>query len=258
MRLARAACLALLLCATAAPSARAELSEKGDLFVHFQGGITPVALPRAHRAPIAITVQGTVRTLSGERPPALRKIKIELNRNGHLETRGLPTCGYRQLLASSPAKALASCGDALVGEGAYKAKSAFPESEAFPSRGHVLAFNARYRGQRAILAHIYGTHPAPATRILVFHVHHAKGTYGTVITGRLSPALNRYGYAQAIAFGFYRRYVYRGQARSYLSAACSAPLGFSTAIFPFARVTAGFEDGRTLSSTLVRSCRVSS
>lgn len=252
--------LALLIAAAAfaAPLARAELSEKGDLFVHFQGGIDPVVLPRTHRVPIAVTVQGTVKTFSGQQPPALRKIEIELNRNGRLETRGLPTCGYRRLVASSPAGALANCRDALVGEGAYKAKSAFPEQEAFPSRGHVLAFNARYRGRPAILAHIYGIHPAPATRLLVFYIHHSKGAYGTAITGELPPALNRYGYAQAFAFGFFRRYVYRGKARSYLSAACPAPLGFSRAIFPFARVTAAFEDGRTLSSTLVRSCRVRS
>jgi hypothetical protein len=46
--------------------AQAELVERGDLFVRFRGGITPNALPRATLAPIAISVAGTVKTLSGD------------------------------------------------------------------------------------------------------------------------------------------------------------------------------------------------
>ena len=44
----------------------------GALFVRFSGAITPSALPRQARAPIAVRLAGTVKTLSGERPPALR------------------------------------------------------------------------------------------------------------------------------------------------------------------------------------------
>ena len=53
--------------------AQAELTARGDLFVKFSGGIAPNALPRDARAPISVSVAGTVRTLSGERPPALRR-----------------------------------------------------------------------------------------------------------------------------------------------------------------------------------------
>ena len=45
-------------------------------------------------------------------------------------------------------------------------------------------------------------------------------------------------------------------ARSYLSAACDAPAGFPGASFPFAHASMTFADGRTLASTLTRSCRV--
>ena len=72
--------------------AHAELTERGDLFVRFQGGINPTALPRKRPAPITVSVAGSVKTLSGERPPALRKIEIELNRGGELNSRGLPIC----------------------------------------------------------------------------------------------------------------------------------------------------------------------
>jgi hypothetical protein len=239
------------------PLAHAELAEKGDLFVSFQGGIAPNALPRKKLAPIAVSVIGAVKTLSGERPPALRRIRIELNRGGHLDSRGLPVCRYSELVASSRRQALAACKDALVGDGEYHAKTAFPEQETFPSEGHILAFNGFYEGHSAILAHVYGGKPVPITRVIVFRIHRTGGTFGTVLTGGLSEALNHYGYIVGLSLRLYRRFDVDGRQRSYLSAACAAPAGFPSAVFPFARASMSFADGRTLSSTLTRGCRVS-
>lgn len=237
--------------------AHAELTERGDLFVRFQGGIDPTALPREQLAPITVSVGGTVKTLSGERPPALRKIRIELNRSGQLDAHGLPICRYGQLVAVGPRRALEACRDTLVGEGDYVGKTAFPEQATFPSQGHILAFNGLYRGREVILAHVYGTDPVPITRIIVFYIHHSGGTYGTTITGFLPDAVNHYGYVQGLTLRLHRTYTYRGRRRSYLSASCAAPSGFTAAAFPFARASMTFADERTLSSTLTRSCRVS-
>jgi hypothetical protein len=248
------AVIALLSIATIAS---AELTERGDLFVRFQGGINPAALPRVQRAPITVSVAGRVKTLSGERPPALREIEIELNRGGELNSNGLPLCRYGQLVAVSSARAMEECGDAAVGDGAYIGKSAFPEQAAFPARGRILAFNGVYRGREVILAHVYGASPVPITRIIVFYIHRSGGTFGTMIKGSLPEAVNHYGYVEEIALRLHRNYTYRGQRRSYLSAACDAPSGFTVATFPFARASMAFADGRTLSSTLTRSCRVS-
>lgn len=255
-RLVAVVLAATLVFALVAEMAGAELTERGDLFIRFNGGISPSALPRKQLAPIAINVSGTVKTLSGERPPALRGIKIELNRGGVLNSRGLPKCHYSDLIASYPDEAMEHCGSALVGEGVYKANTAFPEQATFPSQGHILAFNGIYEGREAILAHIYGTEPVPITRVLVFHIHHKGGTFGTVLAARLPQAVNHYGYVIRVALKLFRRYVFHGQQRSYVSAACAAPAGFSAASFPFARTSMTFEDGRRLSSTLTRSCQV--
>lgn len=249
--------VAVALMALIAPFAHAELTERGDLFVRFRGGIAPDALPRTKLAPIAVNVDGRVKTLSGERPPALRRIRIALNRAGRLDPHGLPVCRYSQLVAASPQKVLDACGDSLVGEGSYAAKTAFPEQETFPSHGHILAFNAVYEGQSALLAHIYGHEPVPITRIIVFRIHRTGGTFGTVLTGTLPDAVNHYGYVVGIALRLFRRFDFHGRQRSYLSAACAAPAGFPSAVFPFARASMTFADGRTLSSTLTRSCKVS-
>lgn len=248
--------LAVALLAVAAPLAHAELTERGDLFVKFSGGIAPTALPRYSRAPISVRVAGTIKTLSGQRPPALRRISISINRGGHIDTHGLPVCRQSQIEPSSSEEALAVCGPALVGGGSYAANVAFPEQTTFPTRGRILAFNAVVDGQRAILAHVYGASPAPITRVVVFHIHEDPGTYGTVLTGELPASLNRYGYLERISLSLHREFTYRGRPRSYISAACDAPAGFPGAVFPFARASMTFADGRTLASTLTRSCKV--
>lgn len=242
--------------AMAASFAHAELTERGDLFVKFSGGIAPNALPRHTRAPISVSVSGTVKTLSGERPPALRRISIAINRGGRLDARGLPLCQRSQIDPSSSQEAMAACGPALVGAGSYAADVAFPEQSAFPSQGRILAFNAVVDGQRAILAHVYGRKPVPITRIIVFHIHEGGGAFGTVLTGWLPVTVNRYGYVKRISLSLHRNFIYRGRPRSYLSAACAAPAGFPGASFAFARASMTFADGRTLASTLTRSCKV--
>jgi hypothetical protein len=236
--------------------AQAELTSRGDLFVKFSGGIAPNALPRNARAPISVQVTGTVRTLSGDRPPALRGISIAINRGGRLDTRGLPTCRRRQIEPSSTREALARCGPALVGGGSYDADVAFPEQSSFPSHGRLLAFNAVVGGKRAILAHVYGANPIPITRIIVFHIRQTGGTYGTILSGALPASTNRWGYLRRISLTLHRDFTYEGRRRSYLSAACDAPAGFPGASFPFAHASMRFADGRTLSSVLTRTCKV--
>jgi hypothetical protein len=242
--------------AAAASLAQAELTSRGDLFVRFSGGIAPNSLPRDSRAPISVSVAGTIRTLSGERPPALRRIAIAINQGGRLDAHGLPICHQARIEPSTTREALARCGPALVGRGNYAADVVFPEQSAFPSRGRILAFNAVVDGQRAILAHVFGAKPVPITRIVVFHIHERDGTYGTVLAGSLPASLNRWGYLTRISLSLHRNFTYRGRQRSYLSAACEAPAGFPGAVFPFAHASMTFADGRTLSSTLTRSCKV--
>jgi hypothetical protein len=236
--------------------AHAELVERGDLVVKVEGGIAPTALPRHVNAPISVRVDGTVRTLSGDRPPALRFISIAINRGGRIETRGLPVCQRGEIEATDAAQALEVCGRALVGRGRFAAAVSFPEQNEFPLRGGILAFNTVIDGKRAILAHVYGTDPFPNTRIIVFHIRKSQGTFGTVLTASLPSSLIGHGYLKRIVLNLRREFVYRGRAHSYLSAACAAPSGFSSGVFPFVRVGMTFADGRKLASTLIRTCRV--
>src|SRR5215469_11714129 len=96
-------------CLLVVSGAEAELVERGDLFIKFQGGIEPTALPRGERAPITVGIDGTIRTLSGEHPPALRFISIAINRGGQIDTKGLPRCRRGQLEPATSEQALEAC-----------------------------------------------------------------------------------------------------------------------------------------------------
>jgi hypothetical protein len=251
-----AAAIAILF-GLAAASALGELAQRGNLFIRFDGGIAPRALPRHALRPVSVRIEGTVRTPGGGEPPALRQIEIALNRAGKLSAVGLPTCHRNRVETATPGEALAACGTSLVGSGGIVARTSLADQAPATVRAEVLLFNATDGGHAALLAHIYQAQPSPLTRVAVFSIRHRPGTFGTVITGRLPSSLNRNGYLKSIFLQLERRYVFRNRRRSYISAACSAPSGFSAATFPFAKTSMTFEDGRTLSSTLVRSCRVS-
>ncbi len=236
--------------------AQAELSQKGQLFVRFDGGISPKALSRVTPEPIAARIEGTVKVPPGQVPPSLSQIRIALNSGAHLDWRGLPTCRASRITTSSSSEALAACSSALVGSGGIVAQTDFADQSPYLLRGEVTLFNGVEHGRPVILAHIYQASPAPITSIVTFQIHHSSGTFGTVITAALPPSLEHGGYLKSIFLQLERTYVFHGQKRSYLSASCSAPAGFSVATFPFAQASMTFDDGRKLSSTLYRSCRV--
>src|ERR1043165_2801387 len=226
-----------LACFLVASIAHAELIERGDLFVKFDGGIFPTALPRHTTAPITVSVDGTIKTLSGERPPALPFIAIAINKGGRIDTKGLPTCRRSQIEPATSQQALEVCGPALGGAGRSLGALALPERSSFPLQGRVLAFNTVINGKRAILAHVYGSNPIPNSRILVFHIHKSSGTFGTVLTAAPAARLNHFGYLKRITLNLRRDFAYRGRKHSYLSAACAAPAGTTIGIFPFVRVS---------------------
>ena len=232
------------------------MTQRGDLFVHFGGGISPRALPRESPALVGVRIEGTISVPAGRQPPSLRRIEIAINRGGQLSTRGLPACPRQRLESATTSEALAACGQALVGTGGIVARTAIADQAASAVRGDILLFNGASDGRPVILGHVYQARPVPIVRVVVFRIRHTAGTFGTVITGQLPASLNRNGHLESIFLRLERRYVFRGRQRSYLSAACSAPPGFAAATFPFARASMSFDDGRTLSSTLVRSCKV--
>jgi hypothetical protein len=242
----------------AAVTAGAEVTQKGILRVSFEGRISPHRLPRTGAAPVTVSLAGNIKTVDGSSPPQLRTISLAINRRGRLDYRGLPVCRYDQIDPASSGEAIDACRASLVGTGTFEANVALPEQSPFPSNGRVLAFNGLRHGRPVIFAHIFGTEPLPQSFVLPFAIERTEGAFRTVLVAHLPRVAANWGFVSGISLTLARRFRFRGTTHSYLSAGCPAPMGFPGAVFAFARASFGFEDGKSLSSTLTRSCEVSS
>ncbi len=231
-----------------------DVVQRGPVRVSFDGKITPSALPRHGLAPVGIAFETKIAAVSGGTPPQLRRISIAINRNGRFSSRGLPVCRLREIQPSTTGGALAACSGSLVGEGHFSANVQLPEQSPFPSAGKVLVFNSRLHGKPALLAHIYGTEPAPTSNVLPFAIRDTNGTYGTILEAALPQATGNWGYVTGLRMTLKRRFSYRGKARSFLSAGCPAPAGFPGAVFPLARTSFDFAGGMSLVSVLSKNC----
>lgn len=248
------AAVALLLLGAAA-FAMAEIAQNGNLRVAVSGKLSPHTLPRTGTAPVAVTVGGQISTTDETEPPQLRKMTIEINRHGRIESAGLPTCKANSIRTASNGRALATCGKALVGEGKFNGTIALPGSAPYPFEGKLLVFNSSEHGHPVLLAHIYSPHPFATSFVIAFAISQKrKGTYGTVLTADLRKALGTKKNLTGIEMTLSRRYSYKGKRRSYVSAGCPAPKGFSSATYSLARTSFGFADGRKLGVVLPRTC----
>ncbi len=236
--------------------AQAEITQRGDLRLDFDGRFAPKVLPRDRDAPVSVLIGGAVSSVNGGRPPGLRHISIAVNRYSKVYTRGLPRCQSGLLQSTSTDEALERCGPALVGTGNFGAVVDFSKDH-FPVEGRILAFNSGSPEKPGLLLHIYGPSPAQTTIVLRFKISRpAKGEFGTVFSARIPEIASDLGYVTDLSLKFDRQYRYRGQARSFLSARCAAPAGFSGGPFAFAKGRFDFDNGQRLSTTLTRVCRV--
>jgi len=168
--------------------------EEDERRVSVSGKLTPKRLPRRGRAPVSLGFGDRI-------DPATSR------------------------------EALSLCRSALVGRGSFRARVRLPQQSPFPSRGKVWAFNGTLGGRPAILAHIYGTEPAPTSFVLPFLIRRGGGTFGTVLEASLPEATGEWGFVTGISMTLGRRFASGGGRRSYLSAGCPAPPGFGSAGF---------------------------
>jgi hypothetical protein len=228
----------------------------GNIVVVFEGTISPSKLPRAGTAAVGVQMGGKIKTTDRTAPPKLERIVLDINRNGVLETKGLPTCSLGKLRSISSQGARRACSDALIGSGSVTSRVSLPGQGAFSSIGNLLAFNGRHKGRQAIFAQVASGAPLPLTYVIVFEVKRKSGQFATSLVGTMPPIASEYGFISAFNLLLRRQYSFNGRKMSYASAGCPAPDGFTQVNFSFAKVSYEFADGRRLSSKLVRKCTV--
>lgn len=255
-RLAIAAALLVAWLPAGAAVAR-QFVQDGTLRVAFDARLLPHALPRERPAPVTVHLAGAVRTTDGSTPPQLREISIAMNRAAIVSVAGLPSCSAPRIQQTSTEAALKSCPGALIGRGHFAANVNFPGSPAFPARGTVLIFNDTSKGRMGLLLHLYGSSPVRAAFVLPFKItRQSEGRFGTVFATRLPRLASDQGYVTDISLEIGRKYGYRGERRSFISASCAAPAGFPGAFFELAKATFSFAGGQRLVSRLPGDCKV--
>lgn len=247
------AALALLGILLAGP-ARAERSQHGNLIVSLDGGLTPLKLPRRHPAPVALRLEGGLRTADGATLPRVTRVVLGLPKQGLLNVRGLPSCSRRRLRNATSEQAMRSCGDALVGRGRLRADVLLPNQAPFAIQARLLAFNGRVHGRTAVILHAFVANP-PTVAVLPFVLDRGSGRFPRALVADLPPSLGPWPHFAHFSITLRRRFSWRGRKRSYLSASCPVPPRFTAGFFSFARIDFEIAGGQRVGTAIARGCR---
>lgn len=251
------ATLAVFAAVALTATATAATLQVGGLRLSATGQILPYKLPRHEKAPIAVFIAGHVGTVDGSVPPQLQRMAIRVNRHGALRSEGLPTCTIEQLHPTSTDKALANCGDALVGSGRFWASVIFPDQRPYPTRGRLLVFNGKQNGKPVLFAHIYTVDPINTSFVITFQIKRIDhGQFGTELAAAFPKSLGEWGFVDRIKLTLRRKYEFHGKQRSYFNASCPAPAGAKVASFQLADASFYFEGRKPITIGVTKNCGV--
>ncbi len=230
-------------------SALALRLQVANIVVVTDGGFTPTTLPKVGYAPIKLNGHGKISTVDGGLPPILDEIILWFDRNGEVETRGLPVCTPRKLAATTTAAARKLCPGAIVGTGFGKAVVNFPEQPSIPASSPITIFNgAEKNGNPTVLAHAHLTVPAPTTFVVPIEIQRVNnGRYGFKTVARIPQIAGGSGTPIYGRLKIGREWNYKGERLSYVNAGC--PDGRLQAKGEFT-----FKDGTKLNGDLLKRC----
>jgi hypothetical protein len=233
-------------------SASALHLQVGNIVVDTNGGFSPTTLPKHKVAPIKLHGYGKISTADGGLPPILKQITIWFDKNGAVETRGLPVCTPGKLAATTTPQARKLCPGAIVGTGFGKAVVNFPEQAPIPAGSPITIFNGREKnGNPTVLAHAHLTVPGPVTFVVPIEIQRVSdGRYGFKTVAEIPRIAGGYGTPIYGRLSIGREWTYKGERLSYANASC--PDGRLQAKGEFS-----FKDGTLLQGTLFRPCKSS-
>jgi hypothetical protein len=154
--------------------------EIDNTIVSATAGISPRALPPRADAPVQVESVTRIKTTDGSQPPTLKEIVFIFDRNGSLDTKGLPTCTLAKLAETTPQVARKRCAGAIVGTGVGHAEVHMPGRPAIEISSPLTFFNAPPTdGRPSLIVHAYETVPVPKTVLVPFSIERIhKGRYG--------------------------------------------------------------------------------
>lgn len=247
----KVAVLALSVALATAGVAVGERVQAGNLVVDVDGGFTPSKLPKKNPAPITLRAQADISTADGSVPPPLQKLVLNFDRNGFLQTKGLPVCPPSKLENTTAPVARKKCKQSIVGTGTASALIAFPAQAPIPATSPLTIFNGpRTGGNPSVIVHAYLTIPAPTTFVIPSPITRAKGRYRYRVTSNIPPIAGGYGSLTHFDFKIHKVWKVKGKQVSYASARCSDGRLQASGEFTFG-------DGTVMSGSVFRPCKSS-
>jgi len=237
-----------------AGSASAVTVLAGNLLIKVEGATSPSALPKSRMAPIGFHGSASVATNDGSHIPPALSTQLLVDKHIKIDTTGLPTCTLAKIQSSPPTAAMRACGDALIGRGTSTAQVQFPEQASFAAKGPLLAFNGPSGGGYGAgayheqLYYVYADVPLPTALIAVAKVSKATGKYGYKISISIPKIAGGAGSFSGAEFTIDRKWTYKGEKHSFLSAECA------NGHFE-AQVEVAFGDGENLTGNVLQACR---
>lgn len=239
------ACTALL--ALSVGGADAALIKVGSLVLKADGGFVPSSLSRYEHEPIDFHGRANLINTQGGAPTALEEMRLEFDRDGKLETRGLPVCPVGRIAHATVDGARRKCADAIIGTGHV---GAIFDLFGVPTQARVRAtlFNGpRKRGHPTVVGHTYTVLPTVRTYVAVIPIRKLKGGPYSYRATFDVPKLAADGVLTHIDGRIGRRYEVRGRERSYVSSRCTTGIIRTHGHFLF-------EDGTIMDGTLEKPC----
>jgi hypothetical protein len=217
-------------------------AEAGNIKFTFNGGFSPTKLPKKKMAPIVLSASGQIATKDGTHPPALKTVEVETDKNGSINTKGVPVCKSGQLQSRDTKAAEKVCKSAIIGTGTTNVEIQFPEQNPIPVNSKLLVFNGGTSGGKTTLfIHAYITVPTPAaivTTVKIKKIH--KGRYGLLSVASIPKIAGGSGSVKSFSLKV-------GNKKKVLAAKC--PDGKLQA-----HATSIFADGTKVSAGIVRTC----
>lgn len=241
LTMAIAALIAVSVAGIASAGNKPVTVEAGNLRFTFNGGFSPSKLPKKKLANIMLQASGKIETKDGSHPPALKEVILESDKNGTINTKGVPVCKSGQLQSRDTKGAEKACGKAIIGTGQTSVEIAFPEQPPIPVNSKLLVFNGGTSGGKTTLfIHAYITVPTPAaivTTVKIKKIH--KGRYGLLSVASVPKIAGGSGSVKSFSLTVGKQHT--------LFAKC--PDGKLQA-----HATSVFADGTRASATIVRTC----
>lgn len=212
--------------------------------------VTPKRLSRVEATPIALNINGGIKTLDGSQPPAVQEFVLDLDKHIGIDARGIPVCaGDGRDLRFPDLKS--RCKDAIVGNGRVGIQFQFPEQPPLSGESELLVFNggSRDAGTATLYAVAYLTEPI--TTEVVMTVEITRRPQGNRVVVAVPELVNGMGSLSYLNVTLKRRYTRNGKAVDFLTGSC--PSGKLQS-----NVAGLFADGTKVRETTLQTCVPSS